>query len=75
MGNYKNPNVIDVIISGNNTIQGKITVTQTPTGKWGSVGSGGSGINPPNPQEINATVVGRTYLRLNTEFDNINYYN
>lgn len=67
MGNYKNPNAIDVVVSGSNTVQGGIVVGATPAGKY-------SVSDPVSALSIDATVAGRIYGKYKNTGSTINYY-
>lgn len=77
MGNYKNPNAIDIIISGADTMQGCCVVGATVTGKYSELHAplnNTSGVALPSSLNINATVAGRPYAKYNATGKTINYY-
>jgi hypothetical protein len=75
MGNYKNSDVLDIIISGISTVQGNVVTGAMVTGKYAEVITPlalSSGVN--TSLSINATMAGRVYSKYNTAFDDKSYY-
>jgi hypothetical protein len=75
MGNYKNSDVLDIIISGISTVQGNVVTGAMVTGKYAEVITPlalSSGVN--TSLSINATMAGRVYAKYQNAFDDKSYY-